>query len=54
MYLELDLAYSTALSIKALYSGFCDACKINEGLVVASVGRYCFITEIKGTNNMYL
>lgn len=36
----LPLAYETALSIRAAYSGFLEAARMREGLVVASWGLY--------------
>jgi len=40
MLLPCFLPYSTAASMSFAYSGFFDAARINEGLVVASWGLY--------------
>jgi hypothetical protein len=40
MFLPCDLPYATASSISFAYSGFFDAARMSEGLVVASCGLY--------------
>ena len=41
----LFLAYSTASSMSLAYSGFCDACRMSDGFVVASLGLYFFMAD---------
>ena len=46
-YLPVDFPCCTAFSNKCLYSGILEAASKREGLVVASVGLYCSITEMR-------
>lgn len=46
-YLPVDFPYCTAFSNNCLYSGILEAASKREGLVVASVGLYCSITEMR-------
>lgn len=46
-YLPVDFPCCTAFSNNCLYSGILEAASKREGLVVASVGLYCSITEMR-------
>lgn len=46
-YFPVDFPCCTAFSNNCLYSGILEAASKREGLVVASVGLYCSITEMR-------
>ena len=51
----LALACSTASSMSLAYSGFCDACRMSDGFVVASVGLYFFMADqIENTTDSFI